>query len=849
LLTGRPPFRGETPLSTLKQVVEREPERPRALNPAVDRDLEIICLKCLQKEPTRRYPSAEALADDLERWQRGEPIHARPATRRERLWRWCRRKPAQAALVVVFVAGFLGVAGQWWRAETQKAEAERERNQAARQKAEAETSFRQALEVVDRFCTDVSQNVLLHEPGMQPLRRKLLAAAREYYREFVRRRSDDPGLRLELGKVYLRLARLTEDLDSRAAARALYKEAVAHMEQLDRDYPGVPAHRHQLAVGYGDLAGTHRRDEAAGWAEALYRKALAMEGRLAEEDPANSSYLEALAGLNQGLGNHYTGAHQLTEAETRLKEALGLRRRVAGLSPDNANRAQEHLARAYEDLARVYYTRGRMDRAGRLWEQARDTRQRLSRKDPHSPEHAAALGACLCELGELYRLTKGLTQAERTLKEALKHQDKLAADNPRVTRYQRALATTHHALAATYLATGQPAESEKEFARALAIRQRLADAYPDEPDFRLDLANAHQYVARMYINSRRPAEAQKAFGRALDILAKLTAAYRDQPDYQFAFADALNALGTLHKGQDDLAEARKVWTRARALLLGLTQDHPGVLDYQYRLLMTGYNLGLVYKDMDRFDRAEEAFRETLRKLDDLIRAHPTFTGFAALHARAVFNLGEVLRDRGHILGDRGKLQDALPWYDKAEEALQKMLRVDARSAHNQDALRNVYWGRAQALGFLGRHAEALRDWDRTLKIEKGEFRDQVRLLRAATQAQLGDHAAATATADELAGPPPPKAGVCHNRARVYALAAQAARRDQRLKRTERTALAARHAARAVKLLGQAYGAGYFKDESNIRWFYKDPAFAPLREDAGFQKLRAELEKKLPPQTR
>jgi hypothetical protein len=121
LLTGRPPFTGATVLETLEQVRSLDPVPPRRVQPHCPRDLETVCLKCLEKDPARRYQSAQALAEDLGRFREGRPVLARPTPARERLAKWARRHPAVAALVAVLavgaVASFTALTLLWRKAE------------------------------------------------------------------------------------------------------------------------------------------------------------------------------------------------------------------------------------------------------------------------------------------------------------------------------------------------------------------------------------------------------------------------------------------------------------------------------------------------------------------------------------------------------------------------------------------------------------------------------------------------------------------------------------------------------------------------------------------------------------
>jgi WD40 repeat protein/tRNA A-37 threonylcarbamoyl transferase component Bud32 len=164
-LTGRPPFKAATALETLQQVSRQEPVPPRLLQPGVPRDLDTICLKCLRKEPEKRYASALALAEDLHRWLAGEPIAARPVGQTERAVKWVRRHPEVATLLVAVVlavaSGCAGVYLKYLDAEEQREIAEGKSDEADRAAARIRTALDDAEETNRRMQEQLANNAVL----------------------------------------------------------------------------------------------------------------------------------------------------------------------------------------------------------------------------------------------------------------------------------------------------------------------------------------------------------------------------------------------------------------------------------------------------------------------------------------------------------------------------------------------------------------------------------------------------------------------------------------------------------------------------------------------------------------
>ena len=386
LLTGRPPFRAA------KRPWRRGPDQdgrsgpPSRSSRVLDRDLETICLKCLEKEPSRRYADAEGLADDLDRYLAGEPILARPVPFWERIWRMAARSPSVAALVATVVlvsaVGLVLVLWQW-------REAVGARQAAVRNLSEAEANYTLAHRAVEEYFTKVSESRLLNEPHMTPLRQELLKTARDFYQDFVNRRSGDPKAMADLGLAYNRLAAIDRafmDMDEMETgaqrSRAIFSGLVAA-------HPDNPEYRRGLADAES-LYGTallFRGDKAA--ALATFEDARRRQVALGAEFPDDPRYREGLARCTFNMGVTATDLGQADRAVALLTESRDLFARGVTDDPTAIDRHRANVARCERALGALYIRNRRIKPAE---EACRRALRCTSRWPPHTPSRSSTVG-------------------------------------------------------------------------------------------------------------------------------------------------------------------------------------------------------------------------------------------------------------------------------------------------------------------------------------------------------------------------------------------------------------------------------------------------------------------------
>jgi len=337
-LTGAIPFLG-TAHAVLQQVLHDDPRPPRVVNEGVPADLDTICLKCLEKEPARRYATAGDLADDLRRFLAGQPLRARPVGRAGQTWRWCRRNPLPAGLLglVAFVvvlgsAVALGFAfhadEERRRADGQRALAEEHLQEADRRHAQLRDSFRQSHQTLSELITDA----MLLRAGSPESRRELLDGPLHYYQDFLRDHGEVPALAEEAATAHRALGNIHETLESRPAAVAAFQEARARWERLVEEQPDVPRHQRNLAETYLSLGEVYGRAGDFAAAQPFLKQAHAhAQGAVRDQPTQEAEELLLVAAVK--LGELAAKLHLPEEALRHAQEARDLAVRLAGDDP------------------------------------------------------------------------------------------------------------------------------------------------------------------------------------------------------------------------------------------------------------------------------------------------------------------------------------------------------------------------------------------------------------------------------------------------------------------------------------------------------------------------------------
>jgi eukaryotic-like serine/threonine-protein kinase len=501
LLVGQTPFDAKEMtqggLDALRQIIrEKEPLRPSTrlntlqgdarttagkrrqtdvgkLVHQVEGDLDWIVMKCLEKDRTRRYETANGLAADIQRHLTNEPVLARAPSAAYKLQKaWQRNKGPVLAALLTLLALVAGVIGTTWgmiRAEQQRLVVEEQRNELARRNQALQAAHEQerllnerARQAIEMVTSETAIELLTREKELRAEQKEFLDKMIRYYAESVHEGGATEQERTQQARAYYRMGRMNRILGRSQDSENAYRRAVALGQQLAADFPTQPEFRQELASSYNGLGvlllhATGRLTEA----ESAYIEGLAILKQLAADFPSRPEFRQALAGFHQNLGSLLHVTRRLTEAESAQAEALAIRKQLAADFPTD-------------------------------------------------PILRRALAMSHNSLGWLFQDTKRLEKAEPAFRDAVILQKQAVADFPNQPEFRMELAKYTFNLGNVLRDTKRPKEAEAAHTEALAILKQLAADFPNRPEFRQELAEKQR--ARSATSARRPQEGGRGAG-------------------------------------------------------------------------------------------------------------------------------------------------------------------------------------------------------------------------------------------------------------------------------------------------------------------------------------------------
>jgi tetratricopeptide (TPR) repeat protein len=681
-LTGRPPFRAETHLDTIMQVITDEPVPPSRLNPKLSVDLETICLKCLEKEPQKRYESAKLLAEDLGRFLADEPILARPTGPLRRAVKWAKRRPALAGLVAVSSLALLVLAvviavsnvrltEQRDYALEQKALADEQRDAATKAKEQAQASFERARAAVDQMLTRVGDQKLKNVPLLEELQRDLLEEALKFNQQFLQDRSTDPAVRRETGRAYYRAGGIRSLLGQHAESATAYREGIELQQELAHGGNGEPADRRDLAQSYQALGAEFVDMVRYSEAEQAYKRAHGLLADLTARFPKEPSYRQALAGLYNQEGRLYSVIPRWDEVEPCYRQALALQEELVAGFPKIASYRQNRAV-TQENLGIYLSTRVHPPKeADPALRKAIEYYQELARDFPKEADYRVGLAQAYSNLGSFSGESGRMNDAEEALGKAIVLYKELVADFPRVPGYRRSLAMCYGNMGILRIQNARSPEAVSSCRQAVALYEQVAVESPKAPGCREDLANALNNLASTLADSGQKAEAEKTYQRAVALLEPIVAEFPTRAAFANLLGQVLHNMGELVMDRNALPEARALFERAirhQSSAVKINSKRRWA-----RMLSSDY-VGLAEVLLRQNDHAA-----AVRQADDLARLYPK-EWEEAYNSACILSRSAPLAEKDSRLSEVKRRELSRSYADRAIERLRTAVQKGFKDA-------------------------------------------------------------------------------------------------------------------------------------------------------------------------
>lgn len=394
LLVNRPPYSGDSDLETLQLVQTTEPIRPRQLRPKLPRDLETVCLKCLEKDPARRYQTAADLRDDLQRFVAGEPVVARPVSNVARMVRWCKRKPAiaslTAALMMAIIVGVAGMAKEYWRANRERDAAVAASNKNDRLLVSAGATLQEMIDL---------GHGLTHTPQTVQQGTGILKAAHKYYGQLIEEDPQNDGLRDKAAVICRRLALIAKENQNFAECEQMWTQAVEHYRRRYEAAPLDMTRRYDLHFSLGGLGYAKEMLGKTDEGEALRLQSETLAEALLAEDPEHPVYQDSVSRACYNRGERLRLKRLFAEAEPEFARCVELDRKLSAQLRDF-----DHTLRLIISLNRVADSRVQLKRFDEAEANAREAKSICHELATRFPERAPTshLGQSLFLLRQVY---------------------------------------------------------------------------------------------------------------------------------------------------------------------------------------------------------------------------------------------------------------------------------------------------------------------------------------------------------------------------------------------------------------------------------------------------------------